>query len=38
MNTTGKATKDKLIDAMSFKGLEEEFNTAIGEYKATFVG
>ncbi len=36
MNSSSKATKDKLVESKSFKGLEDEFNTAIGEYKATF--
>jgi len=36
MNSSAKATKDKLVESKSFKGLEDEFNTAIGDYKATF--
>ena len=37
MNTTAKATKEKLVEAKSFKGLDDDFATAIGEFKATFV-
>ncbi len=36
MSSSAKATKDKLVETKSFKGLEEEFNTAIGDFKATF--
>ena len=36
MSSSAKATKDKLVESKSFKGLEDEFNTAIGDYKATF--
>ena len=37
MNSTAKATKDKLVESKSFKGLEDEFDTAMKEFKATFV-
>jgi F-type H+-transporting ATPase subunit alpha len=36
MNSTASATRDKLAESLSFKGLEDEFNTAIKEFKATF--
>ena len=36
MNSSAKATKEKLVESKSFKGLEDEFNTAISEYKANF--
>jgi F-type H+-transporting ATPase subunit alpha len=36
MNTTASTTKDKLIESLSFKGIEEEFDTAIKAFKATF--
>jgi F0F1-type ATP synthase alpha subunit len=36
MNSTARATRDKLAESLSFKGLEDEFNTAIKEFKATF--
>ena len=37
MNSTAKATKDKLVESKSFKGLEDEFDTAMKEFKVTFV-
>ena len=37
IDTTGKETKDKLVEAKSFKGLEDDFNKVIGEFKTTFV-
>ena len=37
MNTTAKATKDKLVELNSFKDLEDDFAKAIGDYKATFI-
>ena len=36
MKTTGKVARDKLVETKSFKGLEEDFSTAIKEYRATF--
>ena len=36
MKTTGRAARDKLVETKSFKGLEEDFSTAIKEYRATF--
>jgi F-type H+-transporting ATPase subunit alpha len=36
MNTTAKHTKDKLVEAKSFKGLDEDFAKAIGDFKSTF--
>jgi F-type H+-transporting ATPase subunit alpha len=38
MNTTAKATKDKLVETMSFKGLDDDFAKVIGEFKSTFAG
>ena len=35
MKTTGKGARDKLVETKSFKGLEEDFSTAIKEYRAT---
>ena len=35
MKTTGKDARDKLVETKSFKGLEEDFSTAIKEYRAT---
>ncbi|MDE1038065.1 MAG: F0F1 ATP synthase subunit alpha, partial [Phycisphaerales bacterium] len=37
MNTTGKGAKDKLVEAKSFKGLDDDFKKAIGDFKTTFV-
>ena len=37
MNTSAKSTKDKLIEAKSFKGLDDDFTAAIKEFKKTFV-
>ena len=37
MSTTGKSTKDKLAEAKSFKGLDDDFKKAIGDFKTTFV-
>ena len=36
MKTTGKVARDKLVETKSFNGLEEDFSTAIKEYRATF--
>lgn len=36
MNTTARATRDKLVSSSSFKGLEDEINTVIKEFKTTF--
>jgi F-type H+-transporting ATPase subunit alpha len=38
MNTTGKPAKDRLVEAKSFKGLDDVFATAIAAFKATFIG
>jgi len=38
MNSTAKSTRDKLIEAKSFKGLEDDFKKVIGEFKSAFVG
>ena len=36
MNTTAKETRDKLVETKSFKGLEDDFATAIKEFRASF--
>ena len=36
MNSTASATRDKLAESLSFKGLEDEFDNSIKEFKATF--
>ena len=38
MNSSGQTIKDKLIESQSFKGLEDDFNKVIGDFKATFSG
>ena len=36
MNTTAKDTRDKLVETKSFKGLDDDFATAIKEFRASF--
>jgi F-type H+-transporting ATPase subunit alpha len=36
MKTTEKGTRDKLVEAGSFKGLEDDFAKVIKEFRATF--
>ncbi len=36
MKTTAKETRNKLVEAQSFKGLDEEFSKAIKEFRASF--
>ena len=36
MKTTEKGTRDKLVEAGSFKGLEDDFSKVIKEFRATF--
>ncbi|MEE2912428.1 MAG: F0F1 ATP synthase subunit alpha [Planctomycetota bacterium] len=36
MKSAASTTRDKLAESLSFKGLEEEFDKAIAEFKATF--
>jgi F-type H+-transporting ATPase subunit alpha len=36
MNSTASATRDKLAESLSFKGLEDEFDNAIKEFKSAF--
>jgi F-type H+-transporting ATPase subunit alpha len=38
MNTTAKPARDKLVEAKSFKGLDDDFAKAIGDFKSTFAG
>ena len=38
MNSTAKSTRDKLTETKSFKGLEDDFEKAIGDFKSTFAG
>ena len=36
MNTTAKETREKIEKSQSFKGVEDELNTVIKEFKASF--